>query len=367
MRLVILSFPAILALALLACGGQKKADTSPMLRPVRAEQVFATGAARTRTFSGVARAGVESKISFKVKGTINRLSVEVGDEVRMGQLIAELDPTDYRLQVEDASASLDQARAQRRNASAEYERVRGLYENRNASKQDLDAARAASESADATVESIEKRLELAQRQLAYCRLTAPIAGSIASLDVEPNENVQPGQVICLLASTSNTEVEVAIPEVLIAQVKEGDEVNVEFDALPERRMTGHVTEVGVASTGLATTFPVRVRLDKDDDDVRSGMAAEVEFRFGDGGGRVRYLVRPVAVCEDRDGRYVWVVVPTEEVGVGQVQRRPVTIGELSSEGIEILEGISDGDFVVTAGVSKLTDGRKVRFGFGGGE
>lgn len=351
--------------ALVSCSGGGEEQKKPVLRPVRAEPVFATGGARERTFSGAAQAGVEARISFKIGGTVEQVFVKVGDPVNIGDPIAALDETDKRLQLEDAQASLTQARAQERNASAEYDRVRGLYENRNASKQDLDAARTTFESASASVESIEKRLELAQRQLGYCRLNAPIAGSIASVEVEVNENVQAGQTICLLTAVSDIEVEVAIPEVLITGLHEGDAVTVEFDALPGREMAGHVSEVGVAATGAATTFPVTVRLDRTDDDVLSGMAAEVTFTFSNGGGKDRLIVDTFSVGEDREGRFVWVVKPGEEEGVGVVERRAVTIGDLADGGIEITSGLTDGEYVVTAGVTKLSDGQRVRFRPGG--
>jgi RND family efflux transporter MFP subunit len=354
--------------ALLSCGGEPPEPT-PVLRPVRAEQVFSTGAARERTFSGVARAAVEAKISFKVGGTVERIFVKVGDAVEAGDPIAELDDTDKRLQVEDARASLTQAKAQERNAATEYERVRGLYENRTASKQDLDAARTENESATASVESIEKRLELARRQLDYCRLNAPVTGSIASMEVEVNENVQPGQTICLLTAGSDIEVEITIPEALITGVHEGDAVTVEFDAIPGRRFAGRVAEVGVAATGVATAYPVTVRLASSGDDVLSGMAAEVTLSFGGGDGAERMIVDTFAVGEDREGRFVWVVSPADEPGVGVVERRAVTIGTLTDTGIEILDGVSDGEYVVTAGVSKLSEGQRVRFepGRDGGE
>ena len=70
-------------------------DTEPVLRPVRTEQVFATGGGRVRMFSGIAKSGVESKLSFKVGGTLQRLYVRVGETVQKGQPIAELDPEDY--------------------------------------------------------------------------------------------------------------------------------------------------------------------------------------------------------------------------------------------------------------------------------
>jgi RND family efflux transporter MFP subunit len=324
-------------------------------------QVFSSGGSRIRTFSGVARSGIESKISFKVPGTIQRLAVNVGSRVSAGQLIAELDPEDFRLQVQDEEASLAQAKAQERNASATYDRVRGLYENRNASKQDLDAARATHESAAAAVESNTKRLELARRQLAYTKLKAPLDAAVAEVPVEVNENVSAGQVIALLTSGSDLEVAVAIPGVLIARIREGQPVIVTFDAHPGREFPARVTEVSVTSPGLATTFPVTVKLNESDPDVRSGMAAEVAFSFASQGLSERFHVPSVAVGEDRDGRFVFVVVPADERGVGVVRRKQVTTGQLTDDGLEILSGVSDGDFVVTGGVSKLVDSQTVKF------
>jgi RND family efflux transporter MFP subunit len=285
----------------------------------------------------------------------------VGQVVEQGELIAELDPGDYRLRVEDAEAALARSRAEERNAEASHERVRGLYENRNASKQDLDAARAGHESAAAAVESGLKQLELAKRQLGYTRLAAPIAGSVASVDVEMNENVMAGQTIALLTSESDLEVEVAVPGVLIANVREGDAVRVTFDALPGQDLTATVTEVGVAATGMGTTFPVTVRLDKPDTSVRSGMAAEVFLDFASDAGAARFLVPSVAVGEDARGRFVFVVEPTGEPGLATVRRRPVTIGTITNEGIEVSHGLEDGEFVVTAGVTKIVDGQTVKF------
>ena len=340
---------------------KKQSAPEVVLRPVRTQQVFSSGGSRVRTFSGVARSGTESKISFKVTGTIERLAVSVGDRVAAGQLLAELDAEDYRLHVQDAEAARIQAKAQERNASASYDRVRGLYENRNASKQDLDAARAAHESAAAGVESAEKRLELARRQFSYTRLSAPLDASVADVPVEVNENVRIGQVIVLLTSGSNHEVVVAIPGVLIARIREGDAVTVAFDALPGKEFRALVTEVGVASTGAATTFPVTARLDDSDPDIRSGMAAEVAFRFASPREAERYYVPSVAVSEDRQSRFVFVVEPSGEQGIGVVKRKNVTVGELTDFGLEVLDGLSDGDFVVTAGVSKLVDSQQVRF------
>ncbi len=330
-----------------------------MIRPVRFQVAYSTGGSRIRSFSGTARAGVESRISFKVPGTIRRVAVEVGEAVTAGQLLAELDDEDYRLQVQRAEAGLSQARAQARNAAADYARARQLYENANLSRAELDAARTASESAASSVSAYERELELARLQLSYTRLTAPAAGAVASVNVEVNENVQVGETVVLLTSGSNLEVEVGVPGVLISGITQGSNATVTFDALPGRTFDGIVTEVGVAATGPGLTFPVRVRLVETASDIRPGMAVEVGFLFDSASQRVVYLLPSAAVGEDREGRFVFVVQPTEP-GVGTIERRAVSVGELTTDGLEVIEGLNDGDRVVTAGWSKIEPGLQVR-------
>ncbi len=330
-----------------------------IIRPVRYEPVYATGGAQERWFSGAARADVESRLSFRVSGAIQRIHVKVGDQVRKGVLIAELDPTDYQIQVQDAEASLLQAQSQARNASASYSRVQNLYVSQNASRSDLDAALATKESAEAQVSSVEKKLELANKQLDYTRLAAPTDGSIASVDVEVNENVAAGRTIVMLTGAGRPEVEVALPEMLISQIREGSGVKIRFDAISGRMFDGVVTEVGVSSTGFATTYPVKAAISEQSTAVRPGMAAEVLFSFEATGGRDRIVVPPFAVGEDTEGRFVYLVETAEE-GLGYARRTPVTVGELSSLGLEILEGLKDGDLLVTAGVSRISDGQKIR-------
>ena len=202
-----------------ACGRDEPV-AEPEIRPVRTEIVTLSGLERARTYSGTFRAGMESKLSFRVSGRVEQLPASVGRAVAPGSLLARLDSRDYDLQVQEARASLTRALAAKRNADAERDRVRELYENDNASLSQWDQARAVAESASAQVESLQKRLELAQLQLDYTRLTAPVAGSIATVEVEINENVQTGQPIVTLSSSSLTEVAVDLPGSVITAIRE---------------------------------------------------------------------------------------------------------------------------------------------------
>ena len=357
-------FGALWAITLFVGLGLTACETEPpapakIIRPVRYQIVTATSGDRIRAFAGTAKSGQEGRLSFKVKGTLRRLLVKVGDTVTQGQLIAELDAQDYLLQQQEAEAALARARAESRRAAANYSRTRALYENRNASREELDTARASHESSRAQVRSASKQLELARLQVSYTKLRAATDAAVAEVPVDVNENVNAGQLIARITSGGEPEVTVAMPEVFIARITQGDAVTVTFDALPGRELPGVVTEVGVASTGAATTFPVTVRLDAPEPNIRSGMAATVAFQFGSDLEAGRLVVPLQAVGEDRQGRFVFVVERQGET-LGVVKRRAVTVGELSGEGLRILEGLTAGEWVVTAGVKRLEDGREVK-------
>lgn len=342
----------------LACGGDE--NLSEIIRPVRTEQVFSTGGKITRTFSGTVQSGKESKLSFKVAGTVQDLQVEIGSKVRKGDLLIQLDPTDYEIRVKEAENARDLARASEIQATSNYERVRILYETRSASKSSLDAARAAYESAHEQDNIAKKRRKLARNQLEYTSLRAPADGAISDIMCEENENVQMGHPVLVLTSGTDLEVKIAMPEVLISRVSEGHEVIVTLEALKNKKFKAKISEVGVASVGYMTTYPVMLKFTELDPDILPGMAAEVMMKFESDIEGERYIVPLSSVGEDRSGRFVYVVLPIDDT-LGIVHKKTVKIGELSSEGLEILEGLEDGEHLVTAGVSRIQDSLKVKF------
>ena len=349
-----------------ACSEKPVQSEEKLIRPVRVAPVTLTGGKRLRTFSGTARAGVESKLSFRIAGSVMQFTLNLGDRVQKDQVIARLDPKDYELQVQEAEAGLAQAIAQARNASANYERIRGLYENNNVSINDLDAARTQMESANAQVVSIRKRLELANSQLTYTTLHAPLAGYIAQILVEEDENVNAGTPVAVLNAGSHPEVTFAVPEQLIAKIKVGAQAKVRFDSLGTQEFNGTVTEVGVATAQLATTYPVVVRLGETPSEIRPGMAAEVTLILGETEDHARLFVKPIAVVEDRTERFVFVATPQAE-DIATVTRRTVETGALTEDGLEILSGLEEGELLITAGIRFLKEGMEVRIPAAGKE
>lgn len=360
-RRIRLSVLVAILLASAACSPSSIEPEPPRL--VRTEIVTSDAPERARVFSGTARSSVESRLSFRVPGALERLAVRVGDRVVAGQTLAQLDARDYQLQVQEAQAALRQAEARARNAESQLKRVRAMYENRNASRAEYDAARTERDSASAQVVSLENKLELARSRVDYTTLKAPVAGAINQVSVEVNENVQAGQMVAVLSAGQSLEVRVAVPEAFISLVREGQPAVVRFDVQPGTDFTAVVSEVAPASTGIATTYPVTVRITDTQKGLRAGMVAEVELRLRSGS-TPRIVVPAFAVGEDREGRFTYVV---DIAGDGAVaHRRAVRVGDLVPGGLEIVEGLRDGDKIVTAGVSLLRDGMEVRVESGAG-
>lgn len=339
---------------------QNKVNEEPRLRSVKYQQIKTTSEGSTRTFSGLAKGSQEANLSFKIAGTIASLPVKVGSQLKAGQLIARLDDSQYALQVQQAQATLAQATAAQRNATAAFERLKGLYENNNASRNDLDAARATSDSNSAQVRAARKSLELARLNLSYTQLKSKGLCNVAEVNVENNENISSGQSIVKVSCGQQMNVEIAVPGRYVALVKTNMTAAVTFSNLPGKKFTATVSEVSVASNGGAT-FPVTLILENNPKDLRSGMIAEVSFIFNTHDSNDSVIVIPaIAVAEDMQGRFVYIVEPTETANVGLIKRRPVAVKELTANGLEITQGLKADDKVVTAGITVIRDGLKVR-------
>ena len=342
-----------------ACGpGEEVAEE--VLRPVRYITLSDEGSLRDRSFTGISKSSRESRLSFKVSGTVINVPVQIGQRLRAGDLIAEIDAASYVLQAQQAQAALVEAEANDRRAAANYDRTKGLYANDNASLNDLESARAQAESAEAIVGSAAKALEIARLNVSYTRLTAAADCSIASLDVEVNENVQSGQQVASVSCGDVYEVVVDLPESLIGSVDENTPVSIRFGSIPGETFGGEITEVAVASGAGSAAFPVVIQITDTHPDLRSGLAADVTFQFPLGAAGGNGVVLPVsAVIRDPSGTFVFVAEPEGEAGEALVRRRPVTLGELTQSGIEVVEGLQTGDRVVTAGITVIRDGQRV--------
>jgi RND family efflux transporter MFP subunit len=355
-----LSLQAGLILALLSGCDRKLDEEREVIRPVRVARIGEAGSAVRQTLAGIARASKEMTLSFRVAGTIAKLTVKAGDLVKKGDLIAELDTREAGIDVERAKASVARANAEYRSAKADYDRVKLLYAEGSVSRSELDAARALQESKGAMLEAEGKTLEMTVSTLGDHKLVAPLDGSIAEVPSEVNENVGAGQAVALLNAGDKAEIEVAVPERVIELVHKDTKATVKFDSIPDKIFSGVVSEVGVASARGTSGFPIRVALQETDERIRAGMSALVELNLSSNKDVMRVYAPPAAILEDQDKqRYVMVAEPKGE-GFAIVKRINVTIGEPTSLGMVVKEGLEGGELAIVAGLSKISDGMKVR-------
>ncbi len=354
------TLPALFILSILVfsgCSGEVK-QKEDIIRPVRYHQIKTSEVNTTKSFSGVSSAATEMKLSFRINGTLEAVNVKVGQKVSEAVLIASIDDADLRIQYEEAKVSMLNAEVQKDNAKANLTRVRKLYEDNNVPLSEYENAKNQYSAARAEHESRVKKLDLQKSQLSYSKLFSPMAGIVADVPVETNENVNAGQVIAILTSEKDIEVEVGIPETYISMIKADDMVSVTFSSLRDQSFPGIVTEVSYVTSG-ASTYPIKVRLDNTTDDIRPGMPANVSFTFSSK--NVGSLIVPMnAVAEDQQGNYVFIVIEGSEKNTATVNRRKVSVGSLSNEGFVVLDGLTQGELVVISGISKITDGMIVR-------
>lgn len=350
-----------IALVLVAAGCEEAVITEERLRPIKSLTVQRGDlSTRTRTFTGTTQTAQEVDLSFRVQGTVTTVAVVVGARVGAGSLIATLDDETYRVEFEQAKADLAQARAARRSAEAEYQRVRQLYANDNASRTELDEALADAEASRADYEARAQALRRAELDLSYTRLTADADCSVATVDVDLNENVASGALVATLNCGSNWEVVIDVPESQIAAFEVGLDAIVKFTSIPGNEFSATVTEVGVASSGNSS-FPVTLLFNEVPLSMRANLAANVTLVLTDaGGGGDGIVVPPAAVSQDQSGTFVYRVTPSAESGVALLNRQSVEVGSLTEYGLEIVTGLEAGDVILLAGHANARDGMRVR-------
>jgi len=353
-----MKYALALALTLFIVGCNDK-EPEEKIRNVRTMELVQTEATSRHNFNGIARSDVAARLSFNVSGTVKRVYIRDGQSVREGDVIASLNDSYFKLKVNEVKASLKQARVELANARSKYKRIKQLYVNRSSSLSDLDNARTTKESANANYNAMRNRLEQAQLKLSYTKLRAPMNGSISELKIHKGENVTTAMSIASISSTKSIEVPISIPGSLIDHLSEGQKCIVTFDALKGKTYKAEVVEVSHASSQRTTTFPVVVRIVEKSKKVHPGMSASVRFDFDNKINSDSFVVPLHALMEDKKGYYLYIVDNVVE-NVGSIQRRDVKRGQLITNGIIITKGVSSKMKVLTAGMSRVHEGQRVR-------
>ncbi len=341
-------------LLLISCG-EDVVEEENVIRPVKYGTSSFSGGFQTKVFNGVSKSGSETKLSFRTNGLIVQMKGNIGDRVKKGQLLAQLDQKDISLSYEKAKSAVNSARIQMETAKSNLDRVKELYQSNSVSLKEYEDAKNNFANASSGYQTAEKSMSLQASQFEYTKIVAPASGVIAAKNHDVNENVQAGEPIFIMNSEGgDLEINVGAPEKYISKIKNGMEVTV---AINDEQVQGTVSEVGY-SADESGTYPVTVILIDPSDALRPDMPAEVTFEFGSKDTKAKLMVPIKAVGEDENGNFVFLLLENED-GSYSVKKQAVVVGDLNNEGFTVESGIEENELVATAGLRTLHEGMTV--------
>ena len=347
---------ALLALALTACKGPELVDKN-VVRAIKWTELERGVAVQERRIAGIVKPVKVTELSFEVAGRVEVLHVAMGDKVKAGDILAELDREPFQLHVRHAEAELAAAKAIHKEEAENLHRQQTLYDDGWIAKARLDTAIAGHEAARSQTRARGAALDLKRRDLKHAVLRAPFDGVISKKSIEAFEEIAAGQPIFELNGEGEFKVTLRVPPTLIDRIRQGERVTVRFPSQPDLTLTGVVTEIG-ARAEEANAFPVTVLLQEHSELIRAGLSAEVVFDFSsqtaDSGG----VMVPMTAILSGQGQSYYVFRYDRDSAT--ITRTAVKVQNIHDNEVQIAGALQSGDIIATAGVEFLTDGQQVR-------
>ena len=351
-----LCLPGAVALAglLSACQpGEEPQSLPEPIRPVRVATVEELPGGQTVTLTGNIQSQDEANLAFRVSGQLIERSVNVGDRVRAGQVVARLDAADARNALAAARANLASAMArltEARNTVARYEPLmpRGFVP-----RVQFDRAVEARAAAQAQVDAVQAQVATAENNLSYTNLVADGPGTVTARGAEPGEVVAAGRMVVQLARQGGRDAVFDVPARVKDTATADDPVAVVLSSDPKVQATGRVREVSPQADPVTRTFRVRVGLANPPAAMRLGSAVTGSVHLGGSSG----LAIPAAALTAAGGQpAVWVLNPADH----RVALRNIDVARFELDRVLVAQGLDVGELVVTAGVQTLRPGQEVR-------
>jgi multidrug efflux system membrane fusion protein len=351
------AFVALPLVAALLAACSKPATVEEPVRAVRTLVLSETGGALEREFAADIRARTESRLSFRVAGKVNRRLVELGQAVRAGQVLAQLDPIDLKLGEDAARAGLAAAEANAAQASADLKRFTELKAQGFISDAELDRHVTANKTAQASLQQARAQAGVQTNQASYAALVAGASGVITSVDLEPGQVVNAGLPVLTLAHDGPRDAVFSVPEDMGPVVRP---LVGKPGALKLRRWgTSEWVPATLREIAAATDSLTRTYLAKADVGAAAGFdLGQTAVVMLNAPVRVTGGVRvPLNALAERDGKsVVWVLNPQSMT----VQPAPVVTGDVTGNVVLLAKGVTPGQEIVTAGIHVLTPGQHVR-------
>jgi membrane fusion protein, multidrug efflux system len=300
-------------------------------------------------------------MSFRVPGKLIKRTVRLGDAVKQGQLIAQLDPVDAQKQAASARAALDAAEHRLVYAQQQLDRDKAQNEANLIAANQLEQTQDNFTAALAGRDQAAAQLVVARNNLQYNTLVADHDGLITSENADTGQVVSAGQAVYGLAWNGDTDVILDAAESDLGRISAGQAAKITFPALPGRQFEAHVREIAPAADPQSRTYRVKLSMAGPPVSVRFGMTGDATLAtvtMGDdpAAPQPTYTVPATAIFHKDSGPAVWVI----DGGGSTLQLRPVKLSSYTDHATVVTAGLNDGDIVVLAGVHTVYAGQHVR-------
>jgi len=350
-HVVLTVLSAGLFVSLASCSKEEEAAPPPP-RTVRVVQIHLERAGLGGSASGVIESRYNAQVGFLVGGRLMERRVDIGANVQKGDVLAQLDATDYKNKLAAAQSQVKAAQSEVAQAAPQEARLSSLLKQGFTTQLAYDKALLALKSAKAKVDEAQANLRLAQDQVNYTTLKADADGAVTAVGADPGQVVNAGQMIVQISQLDAREAVFSVSERAVAIMEPGLIVRVALQSDPSIAANGSVREISPTADPVTGTYKVKVALTDPADAMRLGavVTGSVEMK-----GEPVAVIPTGALLQTGGEPAVWVVSPAEKL----VHRRTVKVLRFDAESVTISEGLKEGDLVVTAGVNWLAEGQKV--------
>ena len=350
---------ALVAVAALAACSKTEPAPDPV-RAVRTITVASQTAGGAYEYAGEVKARTESRLSFRVGGKMLKRLVDLGDAVKAGQLLAQLDAQDLRLGQDAARASVAAAQAGYDQNAADFKRYKDLADKGFIGPAELDRREMAMKTARAQLDQAKAQSSVQGNQAGYASLLADANGVITGVDLEPGMVASSGTPVLRLAHDGPRDVVFAVPEDKVGLVKalaaQSGRFKVRLWGAAGEPLPATIREIAAAADPVTRTFLVKADIGSTAaNNVRLGQTATVLMELPQTTGVTKL---PLSALREEQGRSaVWLVDRASMT----VRSQDVKLAGAEGNDAVITAGLAPGQVVVTAGVHVLSPGQKVKF------
>ena len=417
----------VVALVLFSFGCQKAAMREQIAKPVKIKEVETVSAPKGHRYSATIRPNMQVEIGFKVGGYVEKISsatdsaglsrtLQAGDVVSRGQVLAQLRRSEFQIKVEQArsqkseveknvnttraqlneiessiainKSQVSEAEINWRQAQTDFRRAQNLYNVQSLTKKDFDAAQTNLEMAEKRVQTARASLNAAQEKvktvqaqveqteariktvdatiaettipLQDATLRAPLTAIVLERKIEAGELVAPNLPVFVLADTTSVKAVFGVPDIELQNLKLGQTLFLNTEALPDQQFSGHVSRIAPSADQNSRVFEVEVTIPNPRNLLKTGMIAALELT-AEITGEERTVVPLSAVVRSKNKPESYAIFVAQEIdGVQLVRAREVTLGETYGNGVAIVRGLDRNEKIVVSGASFLEDGETVQ-------